>query len=267
MSDFKKFEKNNKSIALNVLFVPYNLEQIRPGYVLKFNSNRENQIILLEITDGKKSYYLAIKKLPALLRGITSNHNGDFYCLICFHCFRTKNMFKKHENVCKDHDCCYVEIPNKDNHLLKYNHGKKSMKAPFIIYADTEPLLEEISTCHINPNQLSTPKINKHLPPGYSLFTHCWFDNTKNRRDCYRCQDYMKMFCKDLKEHAKSHKNLIRIKKFAIYLRKDLDLMITVKSEIIVILLENIEEPLIMPAILNIKCQKKFQLLFIKAQL
>ena len=45
------------------------------------------------ITDGKKWDYL-VKSLVALLCGITSNHNGDFYCLNCFHSFsiKIKNM-------------------------------------------------------------------------------------------------------------------------------------------------------------------------------
>ena len=46
------------------------------------------------ITDGKKWNYLALKNLPALLRGITSNHDGDFYCLNCFHSYTTKNKLK-----------------------------------------------------------------------------------------------------------------------------------------------------------------------------
>ena len=70
-------------------------------------------------------------------------------------------------------------MPNKNNNILKYNHGEESMKVPFIIYADMESLLEEISTCHIKPNESPTTKINKHTPSGYSLFTHCSFDNTK----------------------------------------------------------------------------------------
>ena len=37
------------------------------------------------ITDGKKWHYLAVKSLFTLLRGITLNHNGDFYCLNCFY--------------------------------------------------------------------------------------------------------------------------------------------------------------------------------------
>ena len=76
------------------------------------------------------------------------------------------------------------------------------MKVPFIIYADLEPLLEKMSTCHNNPEKSSTTKINKHTPSGYSLFTHCSFDATKNKLDCYRGKDCMERFCKDLQEHA-----------------------------------------------------------------
>ena len=120
------------------------------------------------ITDGKKWHYLSVKKLSALLRGITSNHDGDFYWLNCPHSYRTKDRLQKHLNVCKDHDYCSVEIPNKDNKISKDNHGEKYMKTPFIIYADKEFLLEKMSTCHNNPKESSTNKINKHMPSGYS---------------------------------------------------------------------------------------------------
>ena len=41
-------------------------------------------------------------------------------------------------------------MPNKDNKILKYNHGEKSMRAPFIIYADLKSLLEKMDTCYDN---------------------------------------------------------------------------------------------------------------------
>ena len=88
--DWEKFELNNKSIALNVLFVPYNTETIRLAYKSKYNTNLENQVILLMITDGKKFHYLAVKKLSALFKRIKSKHDGDFYCLNCFHSYTTK---------------------------------------------------------------------------------------------------------------------------------------------------------------------------------
>ena len=58
--------------------MPYNTEEIACAYISKYNSKRENQVILLMITDGKKWYYLALKSLSSLLGGIISNHNGDF---------------------------------------------------------------------------------------------------------------------------------------------------------------------------------------------
>ena len=82
------------------------------------------------------------------------------------------------------------------------------MKVPFIIYADMGSLLEELSTCHINPNESPATKINKHTPSSYSLFTHYLLNNTKNSLDYYRDQNYKKTFCKDLKDHAKKKNQL-----------------------------------------------------------
>ena len=90
-------------------------------------------------------------------------------------------------------------MPSKDNNTIKYNQGEKSIKLPFVIYADLERLLEKISTCQNNPNKSSTTEINKHTPSGYSLFMHCSFDKSKNKLDYYRGKDCMKKFCKDLR--------------------------------------------------------------------
>ena len=62
-------------------------------------------------------------------------------------------------------------MPEKDNKISKHNHGEKSMKVPFIIYADLESLFEKMNTCHHNPKKSSTTKTNKHALSGYSLFT------------------------------------------------------------------------------------------------
>ena len=88
--DWKEFESNNKLIALNVLYVPHNAKKIRHAYKSKYNLKRENQATLLIITDGTKCYYLAVKTLSGLLRGITGNNHGDFYCLNCLHSYTTK---------------------------------------------------------------------------------------------------------------------------------------------------------------------------------
>ena len=50
--DWRKFELNNISIAINILYVPHNTEKICHAYKSKYNLIRENQVILLMITDG-----------------------------------------------------------------------------------------------------------------------------------------------------------------------------------------------------------------------
>ena len=98
------------------------------------------------ITNGEKWHYLTVKNVPGLLRGITSTHHGDFYCLNCFRSYRTINNFELHRKICENHDYCCVEMPTKDNNLIGYNQREKSIKMPFIIYADLECLLEKMST-------------------------------------------------------------------------------------------------------------------------
>ena len=201
IKDWKKFELNNE-IALNILYVPHNTKKINIAYKSKHNLTREKQIILLMITNGEKWHYLVVKNLSGLLRGITSNHNADFYCLNCSCSYSTKNKLEKHKKICENHDYCHVEMPTKDNNIIKYNHGEKSIKMPFTIYADLECLLEKIDTIENDPNKSYTTKINIHIPSGYSIFTHCSFDESKNKLNCYRGDDCMEKICKDLREHS-----------------------------------------------------------------
>ena len=56
--EWKKFERNNKKNALNILFLPRNTKMIRTAYKSKYNNKREKQVILLMITNGKNNIIL-----------------------------------------------------------------------------------------------------------------------------------------------------------------------------------------------------------------
>ena len=94
--NWRKFEQNNKSIALNILFTRYNTKQIRPAYASKDNNERDIQVNLLMITDNNNNnnnnnwHYLAVKSKSGLLKGTTSKHKEDFYCLNCFRSYTTE---------------------------------------------------------------------------------------------------------------------------------------------------------------------------------
>ena len=159
-------------------------------------------MISIMISNGENWHYLTLKSLSRLLRGITSNHDGDYYCLNYFHSYRTENKLNVHKKICENNKYCNIEMPSPNNNLIKYNQGDKSLKLPFIIYADLECLLKKIDTCQNNPDLSSTTKINQHIPSGYSVYTSCSFDKSNNKLSYYRGEDCMKRFCKDLKDHA-----------------------------------------------------------------
>ena len=189
--DWRRFECNNKTIALNILYVPYKTKQIRQAYISKYNNERNTQVNLLMITDRTSNWhYLVVKSISGLLRGITSNHNGDFYCLNCFHPYTTEKKLRKHKRICENNDFCYPKMSDEDNKILKYI-PEKSLKVPFIVCADLECLLRKINTCQNNPEKSYTEKKALHKPSGYSLVTCCSFDKTENDRKYYRGEDCM----------------------------------------------------------------------------
>ena len=98
--DWKKFELNSE-VALNILYVPHNTKKIEITYKSKHNLIREKQIILLMISNSENGHYLVVKSLSGLHTGITSNHKEDFYCLNCFHSYRTKNKLEAHKKYVK----------------------------------------------------------------------------------------------------------------------------------------------------------------------
>ena len=64
--DREKFQQENTLIALNILFLSYNSEEVKLTYKSIYNKRR-NQVIWLMINDEANNfYYFAIKHLPEL---------------------------------------------------------------------------------------------------------------------------------------------------------------------------------------------------------
>ena len=179
----------------------------------------------------EKRHYLAVKKLSSLLRGITSNINGDFYYSNCLHSFRTKTKLGSHKKVCEKKDFCNVIMPFEDTKILEFSH---CLCRSYII-------IEKIDGCKNNPKSSSTTKVSEHIPSGFSMSTISPLKSIENKCDVYRGKDCMKKFCESLIEHAikiinfKKKKNgvinkraggIIRKCKNVIFVKKNLELNI-----------------------------------------
>ena len=83
-------------------------------------------------------------------------------------------------------------MPSKDTKILEFNQHQKSDKAPFFVYADLECIIEKIDRCKNNPENLSTAKVSKHIPSGFSKFTISSFRCIENKHGVYRGKEFMK---------------------------------------------------------------------------
>ena len=98
---------------------------------------------MISIEEKEDWYYLAVKRLSALLRGITSKQDGELYCLNFLRSFKRKYKLKSHAKVCKNKDLCGTVMPSEINDILEFNKYMKSDEIPCIIYADIETLIKK----------------------------------------------------------------------------------------------------------------------------
>ena len=91
------------------------------------------------ISNGENWHYLAVKSLSGLLRGINSNHNGDYYCLNCFHSYIKKidtcqnnpdlsSTTKINQHIPSGYSIYTNCSFDKSNNKLSYYRGKACMK-------------------------------------------------------------------------------------------------------------------------------------------
>ena len=84
----------------------------------------------------------------------------NFFVWIVFILFEQENKTK---------GFCGIVMPPEKNNILEFNQYMKSDKMPYIIKAQIESLIEKKDGCENNPKNFSTPKIDEHIPYGYSV--------------------------------------------------------------------------------------------------
>ena len=100
-------------------------------------------------------------------------------------------------------------MPSDSTKILEFSQYQKPDRAPFVIYADFECLIEKIDGCK---NNTENPPQQKYIPSGFSMSTISSFKSIENKHDVYRGKNCMKTFCKSLREHAMEIITLKKIK-------------------------------------------------------
>ena len=71
-------------------------------------------------------------------------------------------------------------MPSENTKILEFNQYQKLGKAPFVIYADLQCLIEKRGGCKNNPENSSTARVNEHIPLSFSISTISSFRSIEN---------------------------------------------------------------------------------------
>ena len=147
----------------------------------------------------------------------TNKHNGkSFICLNCFNTFSIEESFKKHTEFCLSNETVRVDMPEKGA-TIKFDKFGKTLKVPFVIYADFESFTEKIHSDGIyDCEQSYTRKYQKHTPSGFCYYI-VYRGGIYKKPTVYTGKNVAEEFCKHIEMETqeiynKYLKNIVPLK-------------------------------------------------------
>ena len=141
--------------------------------------------LLLLINDDDEGHYCWIKSISRLLPGHDGHKNRAkrFYCPLCLSSCTTQENLDKHKTLCQKVKIFQsVEYPQDTE--LKFEHFKNQCMLPFIIYADTESILESSN---------KGAAYQEHKPISYCIYVTSINDRWQQPLECYTREDCMEV--------------------------------------------------------------------------
>lgn len=166
LQDIDKFTRQNSTISINVYYYDDEEDSVYPLRVS--GEVKERHIHLLLIVDGVnmsrvsrvhttatkirkmvengciRTHYCWIKNLSRLISRQQSKHGHKIHiCDRCLNFFNNEDALAKHKAYCTNE--CQIEMPSEAAKWIQFNHFEYQLKSPFVIYADTEAYLKQLS--------------------------------------------------------------------------------------------------------------------------
>ena len=194
IKDIPKIEKMN-NIAINVF--GYENKTTFPVFIS--DSQTENPLNLLLISNENKRHYTYIKDFNRFMYKKTKHHCKKRFCISCLQCFSTKAILNNHIKNCL--------IINKKQNIIMPKFGSKiffknyfkMIKSPFVIYCDFESILEPIDVAKQDEKTTSyTTGYQNHLISSYAYKVVCQLDKYTKPIKSYRGENATKDFLTNL---------------------------------------------------------------------
>ena len=222
LKQIRIFEKLNPQISINVFGFEGDVYPLRLS-----KSESEQTINLLLISDEEKQHYCLIKSLSRLLSSQMSKHgHTKSFCLNCLNHFPNEEKLKIHEDYCLKNQAIRIEMPEEGS-FISFIHHNRSIKVPFVVYADFEAFTEEIPISEQNDKFSFTQKYQKHKPSGFCYKIVCFDERYNQKPVLFRArsedEDVSAIFVEMLEKDIKRIQEKFDFSKKMIFSLKDKD--------------------------------------------
>ena len=219
----RRFERNN-NVSVNIFGYDDDNENVHP--LINSKNESEKVIDLLLISNGATKHYCWIKNFNKLCAARTEIcHHTMHYCKRCLTGYRELEGLNRHNEYCSLHGVQRVEVPKAGTRRF-FKHHFKSMRVPFVVYADFESFIKPIGTCQPNSAESYTNKYQKHSPSSFCYLIKC-FDDSLYKQDPVvftaenETDDVAQIFVGALEQNIKDIYQQFKFSKKMIFTEKD----------------------------------------------
>ena len=204
---YNKIEKQNSN---NINVFGYENKEPYPIYVSK--EKYEDHMELLLVMKDENKHYVLIKDFSKFMYNQTKHKERKHFCMYCLQCFSSERVLNNHkENCIQINGQQAVNMPTKDNNILKFNNFHKQQQTPFVIYADFEAITEKIQGCQPDSNKSYTEAYQIHTDCGYGYKVVCCYDDKYTKPiQLYRGENAVYKFMESMLEEVKYCKKTMK---------------------------------------------------------
>ena len=202
LNQIPKVEHQN-NLAINV-FGYSESAGIHPLYLTKdLTSDPINLLLITNVEDGKtNSHYCWIKKFDRLCFDQNKHRGKTFFCTQCISGHSSERTLQDHMIYCRGVDAppCHAVFPEKSADgippTIKFKNSKNMMKAPYVVYADTESIIKPTASSTTDSN---TVQSSEHIPCSFA-YVIVRSDGKVISEKLYRGEDCMDVFFQQLED-------------------------------------------------------------------
>ena len=206
----KHYNKIEKQNSININVFGYENKESYPIYVSK--EKYEDHMELLLVTKDENKHYVLIKDFNKFMYNQTKHKERKHFCMNCLQCFSSEQILINHkENCIQVNGQQAINMPTKDNNILKFNNYHKRQPVPFVIYADFVAITEKIQGCQQNNDSSYTEAYQKHTDCGYGYKVICCYDDKHTKQiQIYRGEKAVYKFMENMLEEVKYCKKAMK---------------------------------------------------------